>query len=153
MNDKSKSIKFFEQLSWSIWIWSFIAMLCVSIYLSVWAPLGNIAASVITALSFAGFYLLSIKMRTTTAIDGQMLIANQAKIDLKFIKSATALDAAQFKRIAGVDADPAAYLAINFWSKTGVKVELKDKNDPTPYWLISSKDPKKLVKALTKAQK
>ncbi len=92
-------------------------------------------------------------MRTTTAIDGQMLIANKAKIDLKYIKSATALDAKQFKRIAGVDADPAAFLAINFWSKTGVKVELKDKNDPTPYWLISSNNPKKLVMALNKAQK
>jgi len=92
-------------------------------------------------------------MRTTTKIEGQMLIANKAKIDLKFIKSATALDAEGFKRLAGVDADPAAFLAINFWSKTGVKVELKDKKDPTPYWLISSKDPKRLVKALVKAQK
>ncbi|MSY58344.1 MAG: DUF3093 family protein [Actinobacteria bacterium] len=153
MNDKSKSVKFFEQLSWGIWIWSFIALLCVSIYLSVWAPLGNIAALLVTGISFAGFYSLSIKMRTTTKIEGQMLISNKAKIDLKFIKSATALDAEGFKRLAGVDADPAAFLAINFWSKTGVKVELKDKKDPTPYWLISSKDPKRLVKALVKAQK
>lgn len=128
-------------------------MLCLSIYLSVWAPLGNIAAIVITILSFGGFFLLSLKMRTTTTIDAQMLTANKAKIDLKFIKSATALDAAQFKKLAGVDADPAAFLAINFWSKTGVKVEIKDKNDPTPYWLISSKEPKKLVKALIKTQR
>ncbi len=128
-------------------------MLCISIYLSVWAPLGNVAALLVTGISFAGFYSLSIKMRTTTTIDGQMLIANKAKIDLKFVKSATALDAEGFKRVAGVDADPAAFLAINFWSKTGVKVELKDKKDPTPYWLISSKDPKRLVKALAKAQK
>lgn len=92
-------------------------------------------------------------MRTTTTIDAQMLTANKARIDLKFIKSATALDAAQFKKLAGVDADPAAFLAINFWSKTGVKVEIKDKNDPTPYWLISSKEPKKLVKALIKTQR
>ncbi len=153
MNHKSKSVKFFEQLSWGIWIWSFIALLCVSIYLSVWAPLGNVAALLITGLSFVGFYSLSIKMRTTTIIEGQMLIANKAKIDLKFVKSATALDAVAFKRLAGVDADPAAFLAINFWSKTGVKVELKDKKDPTPYWLISSKNPKGLVKALVKAQK
>lgn len=153
MNHKSKPVKFFEQLSWNIWIWSFIAMLCLSIYLSVWAPLGNIAAIVITILSFGGFFLLSLKMRTTTTIDAQMLTANKARIDLKFVKSATALDAIEFKKLAGVDADPAAFLAINFWSKTGVKVEIKDKNDPTPYWLISSKEPKKLVKALIKTQR
>ena len=27
-------------------------------------------------------------------------------------------------------------------------VELKDKNDPTPYWLIATKKPKKLAAAL-----
>jgi hypothetical protein len=39
-------------------------------------------------------------MRTTTKIEGQMLISNKAKIDLKFIKSATALDAEGVKRLA-----------------------------------------------------
>jgi hypothetical protein len=29
-----------------------------------------------------------------------------------------------------------------------VKVELKDKNDPTPYWLIATRKPKKLAAAL-----
>jgi hypothetical protein len=37
------------------------------------------------------------------------------------------------------DADPAAYLAIKFWASTGVKIEIKDPQDPTPYWLITSK--------------
>jgi hypothetical protein len=34
--------------------------------------------------------------------------------------------------------------------KGGVKVEVKDANDPVPYWLISSKHAEKLVSAINK---
>jgi hypothetical protein len=149
MNDKSKSIKFSEQLSWGIGVWSFIAMLCVSIYLAIWAPLGNLAAIIITTIALCAAYALSLKMRTTICITNQILHVNKAKIDLKYIKSATALTPLEYKKIIGVAADPAAFLAINFWIKSGVKVELNDKKDPTPYWLISSRNPKELVKALS----
>lgn len=149
MNDKPKSIKFFEQLSWGFGVWSFIAMLCLSIYLSIWAPLGNLAAIIVTAISLCAAFALSIKMRTTIYVSNQMLHVNKAKIDLKYIKSATVLTPVEYKKMIGVAADPAAFLAINFWVKSGVKVELKDKKDPTPYWLISSRNPKKLVKALS----
>jgi len=54
----------------------------------------------------------------------------------------------QFLRLRGPDADPAAFNASRYWVKTGVKVELKDKADPTPYWLISSRKPKALAKCL-----
>lgn len=149
MSADSKPKTYFEQISWGIWVWLFMALICASIYLAIWAPLGNTAAIVITVISIIGFYFLSLKMQTTTFIQGGYLYVNQAKIDLKYIKSATALNEGEFKRAAGVDADPAAFIAMNFWVKTGVKVALHDKNDPTPYWLISSRKATELVKALS----
>ena len=103
----------------------------------------------VTAISLCAAFALSIKMRTTIYVTNQMLHVNKAKIDLKYIKSATVLTPVEYKKMIGVAADPAAFLAINFWIRSGVKVELKDKKDPTPYWLISSRNPKKLVKALS----
>ena len=103
----------------------------------------------VTAISLCAAFALSIKMRTTIYVTKQMLHVNKAKIDLKYIKSVTALTPVEYKKMIGVAADPAAFLAINFWIRSGVKVELKDKKDPTPYWLISSRNPKKLVKALS----
>jgi hypothetical protein len=47
------------------------------------------------------------------------------------------------------DADPAAFLGIRFWSSTGVRVDILDSRDATPYWLITSNNGEKLVKALT----
>ena len=54
----------------------------------------------------------------------------------------------EFLKLRGQNADPAAFNATRFWVSTGVKVELKDKNDPTPYWLIATRKPKKLAAAL-----
>jgi hypothetical protein len=48
----------------------------------------------------------------------------------------------------GRDADPAAYLAIKFWSPSGVLVKVNDSRDSTPYWLISSKRANELAAAL-----
>lgn len=149
MNENLKGKTYFEQISWGIWNWLFISILCASIYLAIWAPLGNTPALIFTLISIFGFYYLSLKMQTTTFIEGNYLYVNNAKIDLKYIRSATALNENEFKKAAGVDADPAAFIALNFWIKTGVKVELNDKNDPTPYWLISSKRASELAKLLS----
>ena len=58
------------------------------------------------------------------------------------------LDNEAINRIRTRDADPGAFLAIRFWAQQGVQVEIKDKNDPTPYWLISSKRGAELIKAI-----
>ena len=148
MSENLNGKTYFEQISWGIWVWFFVAILCASIYLAVWAPLGNTPSLVVTLLSIFGFYYLSLKMQTTTFIQGNFLYVNQAKIDLKYLKNAKALDESEFKRAIGAEADPAAFLAINFWIKSGVKIEVNDKKDPTPYWLISSKRASELAKIL-----
>jgi hypothetical protein len=123
--------------------------MCASIYLAIWAPLGQIPALLSTILSVFGLVILSQKMQTTILVEQNMLYVNNAKIDLKFVKKATVLDKDEFKKLNGAGADPAAFLATNFWTNTGVKVELNDKNDPTPYWLISTKRAEELIKKLT----
>ena len=67
---------------------------------------------------------------------------------IKYIKKVVLLERDQFLKIRGAQADPAAFNATRFWVTTGVKVEIKDRKDPTPYWLISSRKAKYLSKAL-----
>lgn len=87
-------------------------------------------------------------MQTTILIRENFLFVNNAKIELKYIKNVIALDKDQFKELNGPAADPAAFLATNFWTNTGVKILLNDKKDPTPYWLVSTKRAKKLAQVL-----
>lgn len=76
------------------------------------------------------------------------LYVGNAKIEIKYIKKVVLLEKDQFLKIRGAQADPAAFNATRFWVTTGVKVEIKDRKDPTPYWLISSRKAKYLSKAL-----
>jgi hypothetical protein len=149
MKADSKDVIFFEKSNWPLSVWVFLSIMCASIYLAIWAPLGQIPALVSTILCVFGLVILSQKMQTTILVEQNILYVNNAKIDLKFVKKATALAKDEFKDLNGAGADPAAFLATNFWTNTGVKVELKDKNDPTPYWLISTKRAEELAKKLT----
>jgi hypothetical protein len=50
--------------------------------------------------------------------------------------------------LRGPGINPLAFLALRFWVKGGIKITLKDPKDPTPYWLVSTKNPEKLRKAI-----
>jgi len=149
MKADSNDVIFFEKSNWPLSVWFFLSIMCASIYLAIWAPLGQIPALLSTILCVFGLVILSQKMQTTILVEQNMLYVNNAKINLKFVKKATALNKDEFKKLNGASADPAAFLATNFWTNIGVKVELKDKKDPTPYWLISTKRADELVKKLT----
>ena len=63
-----------------------------------------------------------------------------------------ALDAAGMRRAAGVDADARAYLLLRPYLKRGVRVEIADPADPTPYWLVSCRRPDRVVAAVEAAR-
>lgn len=48
----------------------------------------------------------------------------------------------------GRQLDPAAYVVHKAWIPTMAMLVLNDEDDPTPYWLISTKEPQELVEAL-----
>ncbi len=148
MNEELKGVIYFEKSKLPIMIWVFIAGMSASIYLAIWAPLGDLPALLLTLIFTIGFLLLLQMMQTKIYVTKEFLYANKAKIEIKYIKSVTPLSKAEFKELNGVAADPAAFLATNFWTHTGVRVVIKDKNDPTPYWLISTNRASELAKKL-----
>ena len=135
----NEELTYAEKSKLPLKVWVFVISMSISIYLAIWAPLGVMPALLMTLLFFAGFLAVLNKMQTRVFISKDYLYANKAKIEIKYIKKAIPLNKSEFRDLNGVSADPAAFLATNFWTNTGVKIELNDKNDPTPYWLISSK--------------
>ena len=81
-------------------------------------------------------------------MDGTTFRAGRAHIPLELVGPATPLDADGLRRQAGVDADARAYLLLRPYLKRGVRVDIADPADPTPYWLVSSRRPAALVSAL-----
>ena len=52
----------------------------------------------------------------------------------------------------GPQLDPAAFLVSHQWVEELVMLVLDDPEDPTPYWLVSSKDPEALLRAFIPQQ-
>jgi hypothetical protein len=76
------------------------------------------------------------------------LRAGRARISGEFLGDAEPLDAAETRRVAGPGADARAYLLLRPYLKRAVRVTVRDDRDPTPYWLVSSRDPEHLATAI-----
>jgi Protein of unknown function (DUF3093) len=81
-------------------------------------------------------------------VEDGWLRAGRARIAGEFLGGAEPLDAAQTRRVAGPAADARAYLLLRPYLKRAVRVTVRDDRDPTPYWLVSSRDPEHLAAAL-----
>ena len=79
--------------------------------------------------------------------DGE-LHAGRAHIAVGLLGPAVPLDREETRRVHGVDADARAYLLTRPYLKRSVKVSVRDPADPTPYWLLSTRHPDRLVRAL-----
>jgi hypothetical protein len=78
--------------------------------------------------------------------------AGRAQIPVSLLGQVTELDAQARQRLAGVDADARAYLLLRPYLQRAVRVDLADPADPTPYWLVSTRRPARLVAALCAAR-
>lgn len=76
--------------------------------------------------------------------DGELRVRG-AHIALADIDGAVALDAETLRRVVGREGDPAAFVSIRPWIGPGVQLWLDDPDDPTPYWVISSRHPQQVV--------
>lgn len=141
-------VRFREVIAPPIWLIAFIYFLFSSISLSLWASIGS--APALWCQIFLTFVLvyIALKSRMIIEVKNNELSVNKAHIELRFLGDVTILDTDAMRFARGRDADPAAYLAIKFWSPRGVLVKINDSRDLTPYWLISSKRAKELAAAL-----
>ncbi len=144
-NSKSE---FAERINWPSWLWAFLAVMVGSMYLTIWAPFGHLSATVISLLIVISLIYTAKKTALEIVLINEWLYIGDAKIQCKYIKKVSVLDKKQFIKLRGPDSDPAAFNATRFWVTSGVKIELNDKNDPTPYWLVSSKKARLLAAKL-----
>ena len=71
-----------------------------------------------------------------------------AHLPLQYVSGAVGLDGLTLRRVVGREGDPAAFVSIRPWIGPGVQVWLDDEEDPTPYWVVSTRHPDQLVKAV-----
>ena len=102
------------------------------------------AGGLVTATLVAGG-LLASSVRVGVR-DGEV-VAGAAHVPLRHCGAVTPLDADGARRARGPDADANAFLVLRPWVATAVKVEITDPADPTPYWLVSTREPERFATA------
>jgi hypothetical protein len=139
-----------EHLTPSGWVWAALAGLALS-FAVIALPFGPVPALVTLLVSVA---LLAGLVGWTTPLvavrDGELL-AGRAHVPVGLLGPAEVLTPDELRRALGPSLDARAFLCIRGWLKRGVRVGLNDPDDPTPYWVISSRRPEELAAVLAQA--
>lgn len=141
-----------ERLWPAVWIWAALALLAGLVGVVV-LPLGSAAGAVAFLAALAAFGTLMVTWSPTVTLTDGELVAGRAHIPVELLGDVTFLNAAAMRQALGPDLDMRAYLCFRGWITTGLRVELADPDDPTPYWLISSRHPLDLAGALQRARR
>ena len=145
---------FQEKMRWPFTDWCIYLALCATISFSIWAALGNFAAASASLLQISLIAFWSVRNTLVIAVhttpNKVILHVDRAQLPLQYIKDVTVLDSQQMSLLRTRDAKPSAHLALRFWVKTGIKIDLMDPLDPTPYWLISTKNGALLKEVITR---
>lgn len=131
--------------------WAWLLPLSVILMLAVayGAALGTTAGWLVGAAGIAivvTFLWVSAPLITVTE---EGLQAGQAVLPLTSVGDAETVTAEDIRRLRGPGADARLFVALRPWSaRGGVLVTLDDPEDPHPAWLLSSRNPTRLVAAL-----
>ena len=140
--------KFHEVMRPPLWLIAFIAFMFGSLVLAIWVALGDRAASFSGAVLLLLTLFIYFASSTTISFDGVELRVGRAHIEKIYIGKASLVPKRDFLVARTRGADPAAFFALVFWVSEGVKIEVNDARDSTPYWLISTKRGNELIAAL-----
>lgn len=100
---------------------------------------------------FAWLFVTVGRERIEVESDGQgggTLYAGRARLPFEAISRSAVVPATAKQAAMGRQLDPEAFVVHRSYIPTMVIVVLDDPLDPTPYWLISTRDPEGLAAAL-----
>jgi hypothetical protein len=112
-------------------------------------PVDAVLAVVVALVALAGGLTAAVLLTPTVSVRDGVLRAGRAHIPLTLLGDVTVLDADALRTELGPRLDARAHVCLRGWVRSGVRVELTDPADPTPYWLVSSRRPDELARAIT----
>jgi len=138
-----------ERLGVPLRWWVQGTMLVASLWLALIVAVPGPAAWVCSGLALALMAALLVGYGSARVSVGDGFFrAGRARIEGVHLGAVTALDAEETRRVAGPEADARAYLLLRPYLKRAVRVGISDPADPAPYWLVSSRRPDELARAV-----
>ncbi|MEY4320094.1 MAG: hypothetical protein RLZZ471_35 [Actinomycetota bacterium] len=143
-----------QNLAFSEWqyprISSFLpAILFVPAVWIVGAPFETNVGLLIGAALALVVVFMKLKNSRFIKVDGEFLLLGDAAIPRKIIGKVSAISKEEQFYERGARLDARAFVFLKYGLPEMVKIEIKDKNDPTPYLLVSTRRAKELEDALS----
>jgi hypothetical protein len=145
-------VRYTERLWPSPGVWLVVLLVAASAGLVV-VKVAPVWASVAVALVCVAAAAWGLgRSSATIAVTDDELVAGRARIPVALLGDVQVLDRPAFTALRGPRSDVRAYLCQRGWIPQGVRVTIDDPQDPTPYWLLSSRRPQALAAALGRAR-
>ncbi|MBU1249649.1 MAG: DUF3093 domain-containing protein [Actinobacteria bacterium] len=141
---------FRERLHPSPWL-HLVALLALPASMLVLAPV-SLPAGVVTGVVLSGGLILLLwALAPVIEIAEGVLTAGRARISLRLLGSVEIARGEEARQARGPGLDARAWLLLRGDVDPVVRIEIADADDPTPYWLISSRRPDDLAIAISSA--
>ncbi len=126
----------------------FALLLLIPMGFGMLAPI-NIAWGVANAVAL---YVLAVLWFTVGApiveVSADTLRAGRAVIDRSHVGHVTIVERTDRREALS---NALAWKVIRAWIPRGVRIDIVDDTDPTPYWYVSTRNPERLVAALERS--
>jgi hypothetical protein len=136
---------------WTVPWWGWVGALTLAVLLAAEIHLGQPGvyswAPYVTLLPLS-LVLLATASRIKLRVDAGELRVDDAHIPRRFLLAAEELAGEEKRRALSVELDPVAFVVQRPWVRGTVRIYLDDPDDPTPYWVVSSRRPQALLAAL-----
>jgi hypothetical protein len=129
-----------------------ITALVIPASLLVFLPINLMLGVICAAVLYTGCVVLLVVGSPRIEVTDAKLVAGRASLPLPNIGDAQGYFGVEATQQRGPKLDARAWLVIRGWISPVVKVDVNDENDPTPYWLVSTRHPADLVAALVRAK-
>lgn len=140
-------IQYTEKLAPSAGLY-IIAALSLPFFTLTFAPFSVIFGLVVGVIVFVGVSAAMYVSAPRIIVTEETFQAGKARIDRSFIGAVSAFAGESANAERGVNLDARAWTLFRGYVKPVVKISLTDSDDPTPYWLVSTRNPKKLADVL-----
>ncbi len=130
---------------WHWWLSAAVAVGLIGYEVQLAARGAAWVAAVYAALAVLAAVLLWSMGRATVGVHDGEVWAGNAHLPVELITRAAAVPPSAKSAAMGRQLDPAAYLFHKGWIKTLVVLVLDDPEDPTPYWMVSTRHPEKIL--------
>lgn len=111
-------------------------------------PVDTLLSVVVAVLALLGGLAGAVLTTPRVEVARGALHAGTARIPLRLLAAPRVLDREQLRTELGPALDARAHACLRAWIPTAVRVEVRDPQDPTPYWIVSTRRPDALVAAL-----